>query len=134
MTKQGTIAFMVMAFAGVILMFILYVAYATSGPVVVLESDNGGTATITTSDTLQVSLSGNPTTGYNWFTTDVDSAVLAQTGDPTFDPDSNLLGSPGVITLEFDPITAGTTQLTLEYRPVAGGAVGNTFTFAVIVE
>jgi len=134
MTRNGAIAFMVAAFAGVMLMFILYIAYATGGPIVVLESDNGGSATISTEDTLQIALGGNPTTGYNWFTADVDSAVLVQVGDPAFDADSNLLGSPGVITLEFGPVAAGTTQLTLEYRPAAGGAVGNTFTITVIVE
>jgi inhibitor of cysteine peptidase len=134
MSKEGTIGFMVAMFAGVILMIALFVFYSTSGPTTVLESDNGGSVSIETGETLQVSLSGNPTTGYTWFITDLDTDILVQVGEPAFDPDTNLLGSPGAITTDFEGTTAGTTQLVMEYRSVAGGDAVNIFTISVTVK
>jgi inhibitor of cysteine peptidase len=101
--------------------------------IVVTEEQNGQTVEMNDRDTLELQLTGNPTTGYNWQTVDINSAVLAQEGDPTFDPDTELLGAPGVITISYEAVAAGSSPLKLEYKPVAGGDVANTFELVVRV-
>lgn len=101
--------------------------------IVVTEDQNGQTVELNDRDTLELQLTGNPTTGYNWETVDIDNAVLEQDGDPTFSADTELLGSPGVITITYNAVAAGTSPLKLEYKPVAGGDVANTFEVTVVV-
>lgn len=91
-----------------------------------LETQNG--------DTLQVVLSGNPTTGYNWSTTQIDDAVLKQESDPAFDAESDLLGAPGRITTSYKAIATGTSPLSLDYGPVGGGDAESSFSITVVVE
>lgn len=105
----------------------------SSDTIVVTEDQSGQTVEINDRDTLELQLSGNPTTGYNWETVDIDGAVLEQDGDPSFDPDTELLGSPGVITISYDAVGAGTSPLVLEYKPVAGGDTANSFELTVVV-
>lgn len=101
--------------------------------IVVTEEQNGQTVEMNDRDTLELQLTGNPTTGYNWQTVDINNAVLEQDGDPTFDADTELLGSPGVITLTYEAVAGGNSPLKLEYKPVAGGDVANTFELTVRV-
>ncbi len=99
--------------------------------------DDGATADVTVGDLLQVSLAGNPTTGYTWEAAPApDAAVLAQLGDAQFAPESNLDGAPGTMTLMFKAIGAGKTTLTLVYHQPwdQTTAPAKTFTVDVTVE
>jgi len=66
--------------------------------------------------TFQVTLEGNPTTGFNWLVAQVDEAVLKQVGEADFKADSNLMGAGGKITLRFQAVAGGQTGLTLAYQ------------------
>lgn len=101
--------------------------------IVVTEDQSGQTIAINDRDTLELQLTGNPTTGHNWQTVEIDNSVLEQDGDPSFDPDTELMGSPGVITIRYDAVGTGTSPLRLEYKPVAGGDAVNTFELTVVV-
>lgn len=124
--------------AGAAVVAVAIVAYfvlsSSGGTVEVLETQNGETVQIGLDDKLVVVLAGNPTTGYNWTTTSIDDAVLRQVGDSRFDAESDLLGSPGTISLLYAPVAAGTSPLVIEYGPVAGGDSENTFSITVKVE
>lgn len=123
----------VIAVLAAIIVFSVIILISSEETVVVQEDQNGQTVELTNGDTLELQLTGNPTTGYNWETVDIDNAVLEQSGDPSFDPDTELLGSPGVITISYDTVAAGSSPLALEYKPVAGGEVANTFEVTVVV-
>ena len=89
---------------------------APSGPVSLTAADAGKTIELKIGQTLQVSLAGNKTTGYNWVLAPMDPALLEQVGDPDYKPDSSKLGSPGVLTLKFKAATAGQAVLHLDYK------------------
>ena len=65
---------------------------------------------------LRVTLAGNPTTGYNWEVSQVDSQILKQVGETQFQADSSAVGSGGKVILEFEAIGTGTTNLQLIYH------------------
>ena len=67
-------------------------------------------------DVLVVELAGNPTTGYNWYVTDVDASILQMQGEPEFAADSSAIGSGGVLALSFKAQAAGETTLSLAYQ------------------
>ncbi|MGI9584048.1 MAG: protease inhibitor I42 family protein [Acidimicrobiia bacterium] len=101
--------------------------------VTVDESQDGSTVEMSYGDTLELKLVGNPTTGFNWQTTEVDDAILRQEGEPEFEPETELIGSKGVVTITYSAVGTGTTPLTLEYKPVAGGDVERIFSITVVV-
>lgn len=80
------------------------------------EEDAGRTVELRAGDSLEVTLVGNPTTGYMWEVGSVDAAVLTQVGEPEFKADSDLIGAPGTITLRFEAVAPGETDLQLVYR------------------
>ena len=67
-------------------------------------------------DELVVALQGNPGTGYAWEVLPADVAVLEQVGEWEFEPQSNLAGAPGTMTLRFRAVEAGQQVLQLVYR------------------
>lgn len=79
-----------------------------------------GPAALKVGQTLVVTLSSNPSTGYSWtVSTAPDSAVLTQEGDITYtpsNPDVVMPGSGGSETVRFTATAAGTTKLVLDYR------------------
>ncbi len=85
-------------------------------PVTVTDQDAGKTVSLHKGDTLVVTLEGNPTTGYNWENTLADQSVLQQKGEPEFVADSQALGAGGKISLAFEAVSAGQTDLTLVYH------------------
>ena len=86
------------------------------GNVVLDATDDGRTVELKQDQSLELELTGNPTTGFMWEVVVFDDAVLRLAGEAEFEPDSNLVGAPGVLTFRFEPVAAGETDLDLEYR------------------
>lgn len=82
----------------------------------VTEQDNGKTVAIARRGSLEVTLEGNPTTGYVWVVEQVDASILSVQGDYQFKSDSTLIGSGGRLIYTFRAAERGETRLTLVYR------------------
>lgn len=78
--------------------------------------DAGSTIYVKQGEVLEVTLEGNPTTGYTWEEPAGAGEVLAQQGEPEFKADSSALGSGGMMTLRFKAMQAGTYPLKLIYH------------------
>ena len=99
------------------------------------EQDAGRTVELHAGDKLEVSLKGNPTTGYQWETAAVDAAILKLVGEPEFNPDSGALGAGGKVTLRLIAVAAGQTTLQLIYhRPFENVPPIKTFKATVVVK
>jgi len=88
-------------------------------PVQVLTKDqNGQELTISVNDTLNVTLDGNPTTGYVWDTKELDTSYLEQLGDLVYTTQSTgkLAGAGGTYLFSYKALKAGQTKLTLVYH------------------
>ncbi len=82
------------------------------------EKDAGNTVNLNKGDILEVTLAGNPTTGYSWENQSLDKAILQQKGDWEFTADnatSGFVGSPGNFVFHFEAVGAGQTTLKLIY-------------------
>ncbi len=107
----------------------LSVVYSCAGPSTpaaatrrLTESDAGGSIALRVGDKLEVVLSGNPTTGYQWEIGAGDAAILRPSGEPLFVADSSAVGSGGKFTFSFEAVGAGQTGLKLIYhRPFEKG-------------
>jgi len=80
------------------------------------EDMNGQTVEFEVGQKLQISLEGNPTTGFNWELLEYDPAVLKQVGDMEYKSDSKLMGAGGVMTFTFEALKSGDTRLRLIYH------------------
>lgn len=81
--------------------------------------DAGGTVTMAESETLELRLEANPTTGYQWVV--LESSVVRLTSE-SHEPESDLDGAGGVTTFHFTPVAVGTGRLQLGYlRPWEDG-------------
>jgi len=69
-------------------------------------------------DTLAVQLPGNPATGYEWMDATPDNAILIQDGDPTFEPESDAMGAPGIVTMKWSATGPGSELVLAMYKPV----------------
>jgi len=98
------------------------------------ESDAGKTVTLTVGDTLEVTLEGNPSTGFTWEAASLDTSILKQVGEPAFTPVSTLVGASGQVTLRFEAVGSGETTLHLIYHRSWETGVAPTRTFAVTVQ
>ena len=82
------------------------------------EADAGRLVELRVGDILEVTLPGNPTTGFQWEVSEINSAILEPIGGPEFEPSSNAVGSGGNVTLRFEAVGAGQTELKLiHHRP-----------------
>lgn len=80
------------------------------------KSDNGRHVTLHPGDQLVIELESNPSTGYTWEVVQVDPSLLAQQGKSSFQAASTgLVGAPGIQTLTFKALKAGSATLTLGY-------------------
>ena len=83
----------------------------------IIEKDNGKLVELNVGNSLITELNGNMSTGYVWETASVDASVLKQVESTTkFKSDSNVIGSPGKMTLRFKAVGAGKTTLRLVYH------------------
>jgi inhibitor of cysteine peptidase len=86
--------------------------------IVLDDSNNGSQITLHMDQALTIRLEGNPSTGFTWEVAEINEAVLRQEGDINFEAESDLLGSPGIQVLHFEPVDSGETDLELVYwRP-----------------
>ena len=118
-----------------VLGLMLVVAACSGGAALQLDSGAiGSEVTITVGETMEIALPGNPTTGFSWEVSSIDSAVLTAVGDPSFRADSTLVGSGGTMTLQFEAVAPGTTALELVYhRPFEDVPPEDAFSLTVVV-
>ena len=100
---------------------------------VVSAEDNGQAVNLKIGDKLEVVLQGNPTTGYEWVTTSVDSSVLIP-GDSSFTPESDATGAGGEYVFKYTGAALGTTVLRLAYQRSWEGRPTQTFYVTVNVK
>jgi inhibitor of cysteine peptidase len=104
------------------------------------ETENGQSFTVSVGDTIEVTLPGNPTTGFEWTAalSDEDGALLEQEGDPTYVPetaDETLVGGGGTYTFRFKALAEGQAELKLVYtRSFEDAPPEQTFTAALSIE
>jgi inhibitor of cysteine peptidase len=79
------------------------------------DNDNGRSIIISGSDELRIILEANPTTGYRWQLSELDSTILVP-GPQQFLPASGAIGSGGKEMLLFTAGHPGKTELKLLYR------------------
>ena len=90
-------------------------AVARAATKVVTDADKGGTVTIKMGDVLEVRLSSNPTTGYEWSLQKQSTTLLKPTGKSQTQPPPGVLGAPIVQIFDFAPTGKGTGVLLLHY-------------------
>ena len=96
-------------------------------------TDAGSTVNMNVGATLEISLQGNPTTGYTWELAPDGQDLLVQEGEAQFRADSSLLGSGGIVTLRFKALRQGTAELKLIYHRTFEPNVSPLQTYAVKV-
>ena len=77
------------------------------------EDDNGQSVTMGVGDMLQLMLTENPTTGYTWAIVTNDEGVLAPSGEPAYEVESDAIGAGGTKTFMFQALAPGTSVLQL---------------------
>lgn len=92
------------------------VSAAKADPIQLTDKDAGKSIEARVGDTIQVSLEGNLSTGYNWVMAPQDPAILEQQGEAEFKAVDEKLGAPGLITTTFKAAKKGQTTLRLEYK------------------
>ena len=102
-------------------------------PIRISEQDAGRTITLKSGDILLVELGGDITTGFNWIPAPQDPVLLNQIGEPEVTPESNLVGAPGRIALQFKAVAQGQTLLHLDYKRSWETGVPPVKTFEVTV-
>jgi inhibitor of cysteine peptidase len=80
------------------------------------EDDSGSTIGLNVGDRFDVTLPGNPTTGYSWERVPGTPELLKQVGEPAFVPESEALGAGGRVTLTFEAVASGSGPLALIYH------------------
>ncbi len=98
--------------------------------------DAGKTITLHEGDSLTVTLDGNMTTGYTWLAKPMDPAILKQVGDAKYTPENTKIGAPGKISLTFQAVQTGQSELVLNYVRSfeKNTAPLNTFEVTVVVK
>jgi inhibitor of cysteine peptidase len=122
-----------------ILAIVLFMATACSPakPVNLTAADKGSQVNVKLGEQVAIILDGNPSTGYTWEATGLDTAIFEQIGEATFvSSDPGLVGAGGSMTLTFKAVKAGTAVLTLVYhRPwETGVAPLDTFSVTITVK
>jgi predicted secreted protein len=103
------------------------------GPVKVTESNAGSTVELHQGQMLEVELQGNPTTGYTWEVLPGAESILGQQGDAQFVPESQAVGSGGLVTLTFKAVHVGKATLSLAHHRTLEPGVPPLKTFQVTV-
>lgn len=80
------------------------------------EKDQGRSQSMRVGDILEISLEGNPTTGYIWELAKSDTIILIQKGEPDYQASTRLMGSGGMYAFRFEAIKSGESELELIYH------------------
>ena len=80
------------------------------------EADAGRSIELRAGDKLEVTLPGNPTTGFQWDVSYGNTTILQPSGESKFEPPSSAIGHGGQITLRFAAVGSGQTELKLIYH------------------
>ena len=103
------------------LAFLLLVgACGGSDPPTYADADSGAEIRVETGDSFQVSLESNRTTGFEWVLSGFEEldGVLSLESEEFVEPDSDLVGSPGIQIFTFEAAEDGAGVLRFEYvRP-----------------
>jgi inhibitor of cysteine peptidase len=97
------------------------------------EADDGSSIELHSGDRLEIALSGNPTTGFQWEVKSVDTDILQPVGEQKFEPSSNAVGSGGSVRLSLEAKAPGQTKLELIYHRSFEENVAPIQTFEVTV-
>lgn len=87
-----------------------------SSTVKVSNDANGQTIELSAGQILEISLEGNPTTGFNWEVSEIDESVIKQSGEAEYKSESDLLGAGGTITYTFEAVQPGSSTIKLIYH------------------
>jgi inhibitor of cysteine peptidase len=120
-----------------ILLWLLGSCSSTPTPEILTEKNDGMTVNLKPGDTLVVQLQGNPSTGYTWEPENKNLKILTMVGEPEFiSQNKNVVGSAGVITLQFKAVTVGQEPLKLIYHRSWEKDVAplQTFTVSIVVK
>ena len=96
--------------------FILSECILPQNPMTFRKEDHGKTVEIVVGDEFFISLEANPTTGFTWALTKMDTNLIEQVGDVSFNARSDLLGAPGIQTFTFTCLQTGTRLLEMIYH------------------
>lgn len=81
------------------------------------KSNNGKAVSLKIGQTLEIALTSNPSTGYEWAVLKNNPKLLAVAGPSTYDPNkTGMAGAPSVQHLRFKGVKVGTVNLELGYR------------------
>jgi inhibitor of cysteine peptidase len=97
------------------------------------EQDNGRSLDLSCGSILEISLTGNPTTGYSWEVAAIDPNLIKQIGATEFIPANSLRGSGGTLIMRFQAIHTGNTRLKLIYHRSFEKNVAPLSTFEMIL-
>jgi len=102
----------------VIILIIMSVAAfsAAKSPVKITEDNKDSTVEMRVGELLEVTLIGNPSTGYMWDVASVNPNILKPIEQLEFQGDSKAIGAPGKLTLRFEATRPGKTPLKLIYH------------------
>jgi len=84
-------------------------------PVIVLEKNSGKTIDLALGDYIDIALTGNPTTGYNWQLATNVVPELKKIFGPEFKPNGEKLGSSGKLIFRFKAVRKGSKEIKLSY-------------------
>lgn len=84
--------------------------------IVIRQADARKTITASVGDTIEILLDENPSTGYRWQVSELNSDVLALSGSLFLHSGEAVAGNGGLRQLQFDAQSAGETVLLLKLR------------------
>lgn len=87
-----------------------------SGEIKLDAGNNSSQIEIEQGQILVITLEANPTTGYTWEMIEGEEQILQQVGEIEFQPDSKLIGAPGIQTLRLEAVNVGKITLKLIYH------------------
>ncbi len=76
----------------------------------------GSTIHLHMGDLLEISLEGNPSTGYQWETVPMQTTLLKQQENWEFKPSGRSPGAGGILTLRFKAVQLGQADFKLIYH------------------
>jgi inhibitor of cysteine peptidase len=116
--------YIISLFAVVAMLIVAFAARpskAAEKAIVLTDANNGKTVSIAAGKTFDVSLKGNPTTGYQWQIKKIEGDAIQQAGNDDYAPDSNprgMVGSGGTFVFHFKVTKSAKTAIRLVYvRP-----------------